>query len=113
MKKLEEAATQIDNCTNPSSIPAWQPSKVIQSAKCVINLMGNLSTLDLILAVQDFEDTTKGIPSVGTLSEAVSSTCNRIRLAIHNLIEMYSQAFKVDFEVKKTVTNERKSLYLM
>ncbi|XP_044261895.1 phosphatidylinositol 4-phosphate 3-kinase C2 domain-containing subunit alpha [Tribolium madens] len=106
MRKLEEAALQIEKCNSPLTMPALQPLKVIQSAKCVINLMGNLSTLDLTSAVDDLQRITTSRPLQSPFNDAISSTCNRIRLAIQNLIEMYSQAFKVDFEVKKNVTNE-------
>ncbi|XP_064214165.1 phosphatidylinositol 4-phosphate 3-kinase C2 domain-containing subunit alpha isoform X1 [Tribolium castaneum] len=105
MKKLEDAALQMQKCNNPVTMPALQPLKVIQSAKCVINLMGNLATLDLTSAVDDLQRITTNFQTP-LLNDNISSTCNRIRLAIQNLIEMYSQAFKVDFEVRKTTTSE-------
>lgn len=41
-------------------------------------------------------------------SESISNDCNKIRFAVQNLIEMYCQAFSVDFEVKSPVSNDRK-----
>lgn len=52
IEKLEQAAKQIEQIQNPTQMPALQPTKVIQSVKCVINLMGNLYTLDLMNAVE-------------------------------------------------------------
>lgn len=112
MKKLEEAASQIENCNNPSAMPSLQPQKVIQSVKCIMNLMGNLCTLDLSQAVEELVQICKVFLSFRealTFSEAISSICNRIRMAVQTLIEMYVKTFKVDFQVKKTLVNlERK-----
>lgn len=41
-------------------------------------------------------------------SESISNDCNKIRFAIQNLIEMYCQAFSVDFEVKTPASSDRK-----
>lgn len=50
--KLEKAALELQQSQDRSSMPALQPTKVIQSVKCVTNLMGNLYTLDLMNAVE-------------------------------------------------------------
>lgn len=52
MKKLEEAALQIDRSSSSSVMPPLQPLKVIQSVKCIINLMGDLCTLDIMQTVE-------------------------------------------------------------
>lgn len=56
MKKLEEAAVQMVRSSNPSLMPALQPLNVIQSVKYIINLMGDLCTLDLMQTVESLED---------------------------------------------------------
>lgn len=55
MKKLEDASSQMENCSNSTAMPSLQPLKVIQSVKCIINLMGNLCTLDLTVAVEELQ----------------------------------------------------------
>lgn len=64
MKKLEEAALQIDRSSNSSVMPPLQPLKVIQSVKCIINLMGDLCTLDIMQTVEALMEFCKNfIPS--------------------------------------------------
>ncbi|KAJ8958339.1 hypothetical protein NQ318_017485 [Aromia moschata] len=110
MQKLEEAALQMGRGSNASVMPSLQPLKVIQSVKCIINLMGDLCTLDIMQTVEALMESCRNfLPSnVQTLSfsEAISSNCNKIRFAIQNLIEMYVQAFTVDFDVKSPLTSE-------
>ncbi|KAH0818247.1 hypothetical protein GEV33_004544 [Tenebrio molitor] len=120
MKKLKEAAVQIEKCSSPTSMPSLQPLKVIQSVKCVIKLMGNLCTLDLSMAVEELQRVCKLFLSFrevsaycgegrslrvdfqkSSLSETIANICNQIREATRNLIEMYSQTFNVDFEMKR------------
>jgi phosphatidylinositol-4-phosphate 3-kinase len=120
MKKLNEAAVQIEKCSSPTSMPSLQPLKVIQSVKCVIKLMGNLCTLDLSMAVEELQRVCKLFLSFrevsaycgegrslrvdfqkSSLSETIANICNQIREATRNLIEMYSQTFNVDFEMKR------------
>lgn len=57
IRKLEEAAVQMVRSSNPSLMPALQPLNVIQSVKYIVNLMGDLCTLDLIQTVEALEDT--------------------------------------------------------
>ncbi|KAJ8935975.1 hypothetical protein NQ314_012542 [Rhamnusium bicolor] len=108
IKKLEEAALQIDRSSNPSVMPALQPLKVIQSVKCIINLMGDLCTLDIMQTVEALMESCRNfIPSnLLSFSENINSNCNKIRFAIQNLIEMYCQAFTVDFDVKNPISSE-------
>lgn len=48
-------------------------------------------------------------PSEGTLSYVIGSKCANILLSIQNLIEMYCQAFRVDFLLKTpTISDEGK-----
>lgn len=56
MKKLEEAAVQMVRSSNSSLMPALQPLNVIQIVKYIVNLMGDLCTLDLIQNVEALED---------------------------------------------------------
>lgn len=37
---------------------------------------------------------------INSVFELINKNCDKIRASIQNLIEMYSQAFRVDFEVK-------------
>lgn len=55
MKKLEEAAKKVTNKTSPMDMPLTQPQKVTQSVKCVVNLMGNLYTLDIMDSVEELQ----------------------------------------------------------
>lgn len=56
MMKLEKAAEQIDKIDSPTSLPSLQPSGVIQSVKLVVNLMGNLETIDITEALEALKD---------------------------------------------------------
>lgn len=56
MKKLEEAAVQMVRSSNSSLMPALQPLNVIQSVKYIVNLMGDLCTLDLMQTIESLED---------------------------------------------------------
>lgn len=56
MKKLETAAKEIENIDNPTSLPSLQPSGVWQSVKYVVNLMGNLETIDITEALEALRD---------------------------------------------------------
>lgn len=70
MKKLEEAALQIDRSSNSSVMPPLQPLKVIQSVKCIINLMGDLCTLDIMQTVEALMDFCRNfIPSNVSLTK--------------------------------------------
>lgn len=51
MNKIEEQAELTERSINPSFVPHLQPLKVRQSVKYIINLMGDLSTLDLMYSV--------------------------------------------------------------
>ncbi|XP_019865562.1 phosphatidylinositol 4-phosphate 3-kinase C2 domain-containing subunit beta isoform X2 [Aethina tumida] len=100
MKKLEEAAKKVTNKTSPMDMPLTQPQKVTQSVKCVVNLMGNLYTLDIMDSVEELQKVCSNSMASNNLEEDVKRTCNKIRLAVLNLVEMYSSAFSVDFEIK-------------
>lgn len=64
LKKLEDAALQVETCSNPSELPSLQPLFVIQSLKYVVNLMDDLCTLDIIQIADALEDTCKNfVPS--------------------------------------------------
>ncbi|XP_076252250.1 phosphatidylinositol-4-phosphate 3-kinase catalytic subunit Pi3K68D isoform X2 [Rhynchophorus ferrugineus] len=109
MSKIEEQAEQAERCINPSSLPHLQPLKVRQSVKCIINLMGDLSTLDLMYSVDALvESCTNYNPNNVSerFSDVVKTNCNKIRFAIQSLIEMYCRTFPVNFEVKSTSTIE-------
>ncbi|CAH0558611.1 unnamed protein product [Brassicogethes aeneus] len=75
-------------------IKAIQPQKVIQSVKCIVNLLGNLCTLDVIDSIEELQN----ICDSKSL-ESVKTGCNKIRIAIQCLLEMYSKAFLVNFKV--------------
>ncbi|XP_060523562.1 phosphatidylinositol 4-phosphate 3-kinase C2 domain-containing subunit alpha isoform X2 [Cylas formicarius] len=106
--KLEEAAAILERSSNISLPPPLQPLKVIQSIKCIINLMGDLSTLDIMQSVEVLMETCKNfVPSSNSrFAEIVTNNCNKIRLAVQSLIEMYCQAFMVNFEVKASTHGE-------
>ncbi|XP_071051233.1 phosphatidylinositol 4-phosphate 3-kinase C2 domain-containing subunit beta [Onthophagus taurus] len=106
MKKLETAAEHIDKTDTPSSLPSLQPSGVIQSVKLVVNLMGNLETIDITEALEALRDrcnqflptTLNDTWSEKPMSETIKNNCEKIRSSIQGLIDMYCQAFRVDFE---------------
>ncbi|XP_028129846.1 phosphatidylinositol 4-phosphate 3-kinase C2 domain-containing subunit alpha isoform X1 [Diabrotica virgifera virgifera] len=108
MRKLEEASVQVEKNTTPSVMPGIQPLNVIQSVKYIVNLMGDLCTLDIMNTIEALEETCRNfLPSnKTTFSEFITNHCNKIRFAVQNLIEMYCQAFSVDFEVKSTSSSE-------
>ncbi|KAK9759167.1 Phosphoinositide 3-kinase family, accessory domain (PIK domain) [Popillia japonica] len=106
MMKLEKAAEQIDKIDSPTSLPSLQPSGVIQSVKLVVNLMGNLETIDITEALEALKDScNQFLPNaIGevwndkAVSDIIKSNCAKIRSSIQGLIEMYCNAFRVDFE---------------
>ncbi|KAF2883089.1 hypothetical protein ILUMI_23081 [Ignelater luminosus] len=115
MEKLEQAALQIEKNTSPSFMPQLQPSGVVQSVKLVVKLLGTVETVDISEALDGLKDCCqKFLPQnsqlsswkAESLSEMVSSNCEKIRLAIQGLLEMYCQAFRVNFELKNE-TNAR------
>ncbi|KAI4457618.1 phosphatidylinositol kinase [Holotrichia oblita] len=106
MMKLEKAAEQIDKIDSPTTLPSLQPSGVIQSVKLVVNLMGNLETIDITEALDALKDScNQFLPNaIGevwndkAVSDIIKSNCAKIRSSIQGLIEMYCSAFRVDFE---------------
>ncbi|KRT80159.1 C2 domain containing protein [Oryctes borbonicus] len=106
MMKLEKAAEQIDKIDSPTSLPCLQPSGVIQSVKLVVNLMGNLETIDITEALEALKDScNQFLPNaIGevwndkAVSDIIKNNCTKIRTSIQGLIEMYCNAFRVDFE---------------
>lgn len=73
MKKVEEAALQIDRSSSSSVMPSLQPLNVIQSVKCIINLMGDLCTLDIMQTVEALmEFCTNFIPSNVSLTNLLT-----------------------------------------
>lgn len=55
INKLVSAAKQIDTSTDPSIMPALQPSAVIQSVKLVVKIMGTIVTLEIAEAIDSLE----------------------------------------------------------
>lgn len=55
INKLVSAAKQIDASTDPSVMPALQPSAVIQSVKLVVKIMGTIVTLEIAEAIDSLE----------------------------------------------------------
>ncbi|CAG9823212.1 unnamed protein product [Phaedon cochleariae] len=104
MRKLEENALQMDRNSNPT----LQSLAVIQSVKCIVNLMGNLCTLDIMLTIEALEECCRNFLPMNAMSfsETINNHCNKIRFAIQNLVEMYCQIYSVNFEVNSTTSNE-------
>ncbi|XP_066255577.1 phosphatidylinositol 4-phosphate 3-kinase C2 domain-containing subunit alpha isoform X2 [Euwallacea similis] len=100
ISKLEDQASEIERTNSYSATAPLQPSMVIQSVKCIVNLMGDLCTLDIMQSIETLIDSCMKFTSLnGSFVESISNTCNKVRLAIQNLIEMYCQTFSVNFEV--------------
>ncbi|XP_050296018.1 phosphatidylinositol 4-phosphate 3-kinase C2 domain-containing subunit alpha [Anthonomus grandis grandis] len=107
INKLENTIEEFERMNNYNATPTLQPSKVLQSVKCIVNLMGDLCTLDVMQSVEALIDTCRNISSIGgNLSEQIRNYCNKVRLAIQNLIDMYCQTFSVNFEVISPAATE-------
>ncbi|XP_030748867.1 phosphatidylinositol 4-phosphate 3-kinase C2 domain-containing subunit alpha isoform X3 [Sitophilus oryzae] len=110
MNKIEEQAEQTERSINPTFLPQLQPLKVRQSVKCIINLMGDLSTIDIMQSVDELVNLCQGPHNPHNIresfSDAVRTGCNKVRFAIQSLIEMYCRTFAVNFEVKSSIASE-------
>ncbi|KAF5287684.1 hypothetical protein FQA39_LY15784 [Lamprigera yunnana] len=113
MEKLEQAAIQIDKSTNPNSIPLLQPSGVIQSIKLVVKLLGTVETVDITEALESLtECCQRFIPQsnqVKSIYSSISIICDKVRVAVQGLLEIYCQAFNVNFKLNNQ-SNERTSI---
>ncbi|XP_044761430.1 phosphatidylinositol 4-phosphate 3-kinase C2 domain-containing subunit alpha [Coccinella septempunctata] len=104
IKKLEEQAELIVSLNSPK-LSDLQPNKVIQSVKYVINLMSSLCTIDIMEAVDCLTQTCNSFsirPNSNIFSEIVEC-CNKVKVAVLSLIEMYCSAFRVDFKLKNSL----------
>ncbi|KAL1487744.1 hypothetical protein ABEB36_015580 [Hypothenemus hampei] len=102
INKLEDKAMEVERRgTSPGVL---QPSKVLQTVKCIVNLMGDLCTLDIMQSVDALNESCKetGSNKIGFAGN-VGNNCNKVRLAIQNLVEMYCQTFSVNFEVSSSI----------
>ncbi|KAK4883151.1 hypothetical protein RN001_006470 [Aquatica leii] len=108
MEKLQQAAAQIDKNNTPNTMPLLQPSGVIQSIKLVVKLLGTVETLDITEALDYLNECCQRFippPNHGKnwMNESVSTTisiiCDKVRFAIQGLLEMYCQAFYVNFKL--------------
>lgn len=101
-------------------------SGVVQPVKMICALLNSIDTLDITDAIDELKEACANGQTIysysqsnsysskldivsesgdyaevklrpKTASEQISFRCNRIRDAVQNLIEMYSQAFRVDF----------------
>uniref|UniRef100_A0A1Y1L4Z2 Uncharacterized protein n=1 Tax=Photinus pyralis TaxID=7054 RepID=A0A1Y1L4Z2_PHOPY len=114
MEKIEQTAVQIEKPTNSSFIPQLQPSGVIQSIKLVVKLLGTVETLDISEALDNLKECCqKFAPQVNqtkswmneSVSLSISTTCDKIRFAIRGLLEIYCQAFHVNFKLSNSSTD--------
>lgn len=116
IQKVEKAATDIDKSGLSNITPSLQSSAVIQSVKLVVKLMGTLETPEITEALNGLDRScSRFIPNRGeqlndweisSVYEIINKNCEKIRVSIQNLIEMYSHAFGVDFEVQ-TINDNR------
>lgn len=99
--KITAAATEAENNRGGSI----QPSGVLQSTKLVVQLMGSLETIEITQALSAFKDVyskhcaNDRIEIWKGLSADIANSCGKIRDALKSLIQMYSHAFRVDFDV--------------
>ncbi|XP_048517557.1 phosphatidylinositol 4-phosphate 3-kinase C2 domain-containing subunit alpha isoform X3 [Dendroctonus ponderosae] len=111
INKLEEQALELETTNNLEAASILQPSKVLQSVKYIVNLMSDLCTLDIMQTVEALIESCRDPSSIaGSFSETVRSNCNKVRLAIQNLIDMYCQTFSVNFEVISTPSEPSRSV---
>ncbi|CAG9769508.1 unnamed protein product [Ceutorhynchus assimilis] len=109
ISKLEDQATEMERINNYSGAPPLQPLKVSQSVKCIVNLMGELCTLDIMQTVEGLNESCKAFsPSRNdSFSHNIKNNCNKVRLSVKNLIDMYCQTFSVNFEVVSSALAEQ------
>lgn len=108
MEKIVKMAEEMEKNDSPQLISSIQPSGVIQSVKLVVKLMGTLETQEISEAIQGFKDACgKFSPNsceatweCKSISDLIKLNCEKIRVAVQGLIEMYCQAFRVDFQLK-------------
>lgn len=111
--KIKKAALDFVQNDNPHQITLIQPSGVIQSIKAVVKLMGSLETVEITEAIQTLKETcNKFLPNQAefnfnsweskSICDIMNKNCEKIRSAVQGLLEMYSQAFRVDFALKST-----------
>ncbi|KAL3279433.1 hypothetical protein HHI36_016944 [Cryptolaemus montrouzieri] len=105
IKKLEEQAELVESSNNHLKVSDLQPNKVIQSVKYVMNLMSSLCTVEVMEAVETLIQTCNAFISRQTtrISNDIGNCCNKIKVAVLSLIEMYCSAFKVDFRLTNSI----------
>lgn len=111
----KEMERMIENVQKNSSLLGSETlkySKVVQAVRAVCTFMGQLETQEISEALYSFVETCEKFvrstqddsyhtvnqkPDV--LVEVIVSHCNQIRAAVQGLIEMYCQAFRVEFQI--------------
>lgn len=126
MERVESTALQMATTTYTSSLfPQFKPRGVVQAVKAVCALMGNIETVEVTEAVDNFVHAfCQFLPSSHTANneckkpdvlhedgdyspvaiktkfpEVIASNCHKIRDAIQDLVETYCHAFRVDFQL--------------
>ncbi|XP_073999097.1 phosphatidylinositol-4-phosphate 3-kinase catalytic subunit Pi3K68D [Rhodnius prolixus] len=118
--------TCMDTC------PSLQSKSVMQAVKAICSLLGNVETLELSQAIEAFTSVCDEFPknrvnsqlnswtkpsiieedgeyslvilSSDNLAKNLNSHCDKIRLAVLSLIQVYTQIYRVDFHIPKSVT---------
>ncbi|KAK9879212.1 hypothetical protein WA026_004058 [Henosepilachna vigintioctopunctata] len=108
IKKLIEQAELMDSCSNSLKAPDLQPNKVVQSVKYVVNLMNSLYTIDIMEAVDSLIQTCNSFGNRGVCntSRDIQDCCNKIKMTVLSLIEMYCSSFRVDFKLKNPIIQQ-------
>ncbi|CAH0389985.1 unnamed protein product [Bemisia tabaci] len=130
MSKLEKSAVELSFSQN-STNTQLHPRRVIQAVKAICALLGNLEPLEMTFALDQFVNTCSQYSSssqthedIGwtrpeiirddgdysvvklknNLIDSISSNCERIRVCVHSLIDVYCRTFRVDFQVNTVLT---------
>ncbi|XP_046429789.1 phosphatidylinositol 4-phosphate 3-kinase C2 domain-containing subunit beta isoform X2 [Neodiprion fabricii] len=126
MERVETTALQMATTNHTSSLfPQFKPRGVVQAIKAVCALMGNVETVEITEAVDNFVHAfCQFLPSAQTANneckkpdalheegdyspvaiktkfpEVIATNCHKIRDAIQDLVETYCHAFRVDFQL--------------
>ncbi|XP_012259521.2 phosphatidylinositol 4-phosphate 3-kinase C2 domain-containing subunit beta isoform X3 [Athalia rosae] len=137
MERVEATALQMATAEHISSLfSQFKPRGVLQAVKAVCALMGNIETVEITEAVDNFVHAfCQFLPSAHTANneckkpdalheegdyspvalrtkfpEVIASNCHTIRDAIQDLVETYCHAFRVDFQLNTRGENPTTTL---
>ncbi|KAK9497814.1 hypothetical protein O3M35_003734 [Rhynocoris fuscipes] len=131
MERVIVMSKEISECDSMDCCPSLQPKSVMQAVKAICSLLGNIETLEISHALELFKNACDDFPknrmNANTWTKAsvieeegdyslvmlpgdafaktLTDHCDKIRIAVLALIQMYINMFTVDFHISKQVTN--------